>query len=149
MKRNDRQDAIIQAIKSREISTQEELTEALKEKGFITTQATVSRDIKELGLVKIAGESKKFKYAIEPPRISVGNKMANIFKESVVSIDSSLNLIVIKTVEGSANGAANFLDKANIPKTLGTISGDDTILLVAKAIEDVPMIMARLKGYLE
>ena len=148
MKRSSRQDEIIDIIRTQEISTQEELTDALKERGYTTTQATVSRDIKELGLVKIAGMNKKFKYAVELPRFSVGNKMANIFKESVVSIDYSLNLIVVKTVEGSANGAANFLDKANIPGILGTISGDDTILIVAKNIADVAPVMAKLKEYL-
>jgi transcriptional regulator of arginine metabolism len=147
MKRNIRHDAIKSIIDQNEVSTQEELTEFLKEKGFDTTQATVSRDINQLGLVKIAGKTKKFKYALKPSD-DVNGKIANIFKESVVSIESSLNLIVIKTYEGSANGAAAFLDKLKLQDILGTVSGDDTILVVAKSAEAVPLICKILKEYL-
>lgn len=148
MKRNTRQNAIKDIIEAKEIATQEELTEELRLRGFSTTQATVSRDINELGLVKIAGKTRKFKYAFDTPKPAIGNKIANIFKESVISIDSSLNLIVIKTSEGSANGAAFFLDKLHISEILGTISGDDTILIIAKSIDSVPYIMDTLKEYL-
>ncbi len=148
MKRNTRQNAIKDIIEAKEIATQEELTEELRLRGFSTTQATVSRDINELGLVKIAGKTRKFKYAFDTPKPAIGNKIANIFKESVISIDSSLNLIVIKTSEGSANGAAFFLDKLHISEILGTISGDDTILIIAKSIDNVPYIMDTLKEYL-
>ncbi len=148
MKRNTRQNAIKDIIEAKEIATQEELTEELRLRGFSTTQATVSRDINELGLVKIAGKTRKFKYAFDTPKPAIGNKIANIFKESVISIDSSLNLIVIKTSEGSANGAAFFLDKLHISEILGTISGDDTILIIAKSIDNIPYIMDTLKEYL-
>lgn len=148
MKRNTRQNAIKDIIEAKEIATQEELTEELRLRGFSTTQATVSRDINELGLVKIAGKTRKFKYAFDTPKPAIGNKIANIFKESVISIDSSLNLVVIKTSEGSANGAAFFLDKLHISEILGTISGDDTILIIAKSIDNVPYIMDTLKEYL-
>ncbi len=148
MKRNTRQNAIKDIIEAKEIATQEELTEELRLRGFSTTQATVSRDINELGLVKIAGKTRKFKYAFDTPKPAIGNKIANIFKESVISIDSSLNLIVIKTSEGSANGAAFFLDKLHMSEILGTISGDDTILIIAKSIDNVPYIMDTLKEYL-
>lgn len=148
MKRNTRQNAIKDIIEAKEIATQEELTEELRLRGFSTTQATVSRDINELGLVKIAGKTRKFKYAFDTPKPAIGNKIANIFKESVISIDSSLNLIVIKTSEGSANGAAFFLDKLHMTEILGTISGDDTILIIAKSIDNVPYIMDTLKEYL-
>lgn len=148
MKRNTRQNAIKDIIEAKEIATQEELTEELRLRGFSTTQATVSRDINELGLVKIAGKTRKFKYAFDTPKPAIGNKIANIFKESVISIDSSLNLIVIKTSEGSASGAAFFLDKLHMSEILGTISGDDTILIIAKSIDNVPYIMDTLKEYL-
>lgn len=148
MKRNTRQNAIKDIIEAKEIATQEELTEELRLRGFNTTQATVSRDINELGLVKIAGKTRKFKYAFDTPKPAIGNKIANIFKESVISIDSSLNLIVIKTSEGSASGAAFFLDKLHMSEILGTISGDDTILIIAKSIDNVPYIMDTLKEYL-
>ena len=148
MKRNTRQSAIIDILSEQEISTQEELAKALKEKGFETTQATVSRDIKEMGLVKVAGRKKKFKYAAAEPKTTVSNSFANIFKESVLSIDYSLNSIVLRTCEGSANGAAYFLDSLHLSEILGTISGDDTILIICKRVEDVPDVIATLKEYL-
>ncbi len=149
MKRGTRQEAIKKIIAEQEIATQGELTEALKERGYKTTQATVSRDINELRLVKIAGTTKKFKYAFEAEKPAIGNKIATIFKESVLSIDSSLNIIVIKTSGGSANSAAFFLDKLHMSEILGTVAGDDTLLIVAKSIEDAPIIMATLKEYLK
>ena len=149
MKRGTRHEAIKKIIAEQEIATQGELTEALKSQGFDTTQATVSRDINELGLVKVAGTTRKFKYAFESDKPAMGNKIANIFKESVLSIEDSLNLILIKTSGGSANGAAFFLDKLHMPEILGTVSGDDTVLVVAKSIDDAPAIMSTLKEYLK
>lgn len=150
MKRNKRQEAIIDIINTQEVSTQSELTDILKQRGFSATQATVSRDINELELIKVIGQVKKFKYAVKPENNTInGDKFANIFKESVISIESSLNLIVIKTCEGSASGAAFFLDKLDSHNILGTISGDDTILIVAKNTECVPELIRMLKGYLK
>ena len=149
MKRSDRQAIITEIIQQQEISTQQELASALQEKGFDTTQATVSRDIKEMGLIKTEGKTKKYKYAVPQPKAGIGNNIANIFKESVISIDSSLNSIVIKTSEGSASGAAFFLDKLHIPEILGTISGDDTILIIARSVNDVQFITSTLKEYLK
>lgn len=150
MKRNKRQEAIIDIINSQEVSTQSELTDILKQRGFSATQATVSRDINELELIKAIGQTKKFKYTVRPEKTTMsGDKFANIFKESVLSIESSLNLIVIKTCEGSASGAAYFLDKLDSYNILGTISGDDTILIVARKVECVPELIHMLKGFLK
>ena len=148
MKRNNRKEAIKEIISTQEVSTQGELTELLKKRGFETTQATVSRDINELELIKVAGIEKKFKYSLKQTPTSAMDKSANIFKESVLSIESSLNLIVIKTCEGSASGAAYFLDKLQIKNILGTISGDDTILMIVKEIKYVSEIMDSLKRYM-
>ena len=149
MKKENRQNAIKNLIHEKELSTQEELADALKDMGYEITQATISRDINELGLVKIPGQKRKFKYGFEPIKPLKDNKIANIFKQSVVSIDSSLNLIVIRTSEGSANGAAFFLDKLHLPEILGTVSGDDTVLIIGKNIEAIPYIMSTLKEYLQ
>ena len=143
MKRNKRHEAIKHIIATQEVSTQEELTKILNDQGFNTTQATVSRDINELNLVKVTGNIKKFKYAVR------SDKYANIFKESVIAIEVSLNILVIKTVEGSANAAAAFIDKLNLAEIIGTMAGDDTILVVAKSIESAPKIQEALKEYLK
>ena len=148
MKRNKRHEAIKHVIATQEVSTQEELTKILNEQGFNTTQATVSRDINELNLVKVAGNIKKFKYAVKSG-LDRSDKYANIFKESVISIEVSLNILVIKTVEGSANAAAAFVDKLNLAEIIGTMAGDDTILVVARSIESAPKIQEALKEYLK
>ena len=150
MKKNIRHEVIQNIIENNEIATQEELATFLQQLGYETTQATVSRDIKQMGLVKIKGETKKRKYAMPiQNEITEKNHNANIFKASVISIDSSLNMIVIKTEAGSASPAALFIDNLKINEILGTISGDDTILLVAKSVDVVPQIVAKLKGYLK
>lgn len=148
MKRNSRHEAIRHLISTQEVSTQEELTNLLNQQGYNTTQATISRDINELNLIKIAGTTKKFKYAMKP-LVDKSGKYANIFKESVISIEIALNQLVIKTVEGSANAAAFFLDKLNLHGIVGTISGDDTILVITKTIEIAPKIYESLKEYLK
>lgn len=148
MKRNKRHEAIKHVIATQEVSTQEELTKILNEQGFNTTQATVSRDINELNLVKVAGNIKKFKYAVKSG-LDRSDKYANIFKESVIAIEVSLNILVIKTVEGSANAAAAFIDKLNLAEIIGTMAGDDTILVVARSIESAPKIQEALKEYLK
>ena len=148
MKRNKRHEAIKHIIATQEVSTQEELTKILNDQGFNTTQATVSRDINELNLVKVTGNIKKFKYAVKSG-LDRSDKYANIFKESVIAIEVSLNILVIKTVEGSANAAAAFIDKLNLAEIIGTMAGDDTILVVAKSIESAPKIQEALKEYLK
>lgn len=147
MARRDRQNAIERIISEKEIETQNELVEALLAAGFPVTQATVSRDINEMGLVKIAGKHKKFRYALHNSDQKI-NKLSTIFKESVISIETALNLLVIKTYEGSANAACLLLDKLNLPNILGTIAGEDTILVIAKSVETVPAIYAILKEYI-
>lgn len=149
MKKNTRHAIIKDIIENYEVATQEELADYLYKRGYETTQATVSRDIKQMGLIKVKGVEKKFKYAIpDDADVSEAKSTANIFKAVVLSIDSSLNIIVIKTNVGSASVAASFIDNLKINKILGTISGDDTILLVSRSIEDVPFIMEELNRYL-
>ena len=112
-----RQAAIIDLISNYEIDTQEELTARLREKGFNSTQATVSRDIKELRLIKDSGFA---------PR------MRNIFRECVVKVDVAQNLVVLKTITGMANAAAAALDSMKIGNIIGTIAGDDNVLIILK-----------------
>ena len=149
MIRAKRQQCIIDLIEENDIETQDELVTLLTERGFCATQATVSRDIKELGLIKILGADKKYKYVkaeAAPHKISV--KFGNIFKECVLSIQYANNLVVIKTVAGGANSACAFIDPLNLTQIIGTLAGDDTIFAVVSQDADVKETVDLLKSYL-
>lgn len=146
--REERHSKILHLITDKEIDTQTELVESLLSAGYDVTQATVSRDIKELGLIKVTGERKKYKYAIQPVNQGL-TKLANLFSESVISMEEAMNLLVVKTYPGTANTAAIFLDKLNLPHIVGTLAGDDTILIIAKTKDDVPIIITMLKEYIK
>ena len=115
MARTLRQSKILELIAKQEIETQEDLSNALKNAGLEVTQATISRDIKELGLIKIQSETtKKYKYAVrDSGEKIVNNRYSNIFKESVVKICTASNLVVIKTIKGMASGISSFVDSFN------------------------------------
>lgn len=147
MARIERQNAIAKIIAEKEINTQYELVEELNAAGFNVTQATVSRDINEMGLIKIAGKVKKFRYALHNSDRKL-NKLSTIFKESVISMDTAMNIIVIKTYDGSANAACLLLDKLNLQHILGTLAGDDTIIVIVKSVEFVPEIYRTLREYI-
>lgn len=146
MKKNVRQEFIAKLIEDYEIGTQAELTSALREHGFDVTQATVSRDINEMHLIKVKGETKRQKYAVKTI-LAKNDKYVSIFKESVVSIDCAENLIIIKTYEGSASAIGFFIDKSNIDGVLGCISGDDTILVITKSTDYAKKVYNRLSEY--
>ena len=114
MARSARQLKLIDIINNNNVETQSELTERLIESGFAATQATVSRDIKELGVTKVMTPSRRYKYVYEHEEKIMVNKFNNLFKESVMSIKSSVNIIVVKTIIGSANSAAAFIDNLDI-----------------------------------
>ncbi len=131
MARSSRQSKILELISTKEIETQEELAKELKNANFEITQATISRDIKELGLTKILSSSGKYKYAIlGGEQQVVSNKYINIFKESVISVKPALNLAVVKTIKGMAAGVCSFIDKLNLNELLGATCGDDTVMLI-------------------
>lgn len=141
-----RQQAILDIIGMHELDTQEELVAMLQKCGYDVTQATVSRDIKQLGLVKVAGKNKKYKYIqVNYKENGLKSKYDNIFRESVLSIQSAENLIVIKTVSGAANSACAFIDHMMIPELLGSLAGDDTIFCVANSVENARKIVDLLK----
>lgn len=145
MGRTSRQTKILEIISKKDIETQEELVAELKKVNFNVTQATVSRDIKELGLIKVLGESRKYKYALEKTGNSnISVKLTNLFRESVISIDSANNLIVVKTLSGSANAAAVMVDKSGYDGVLGCIAGDDTFLIVCRNEEVVEKVLQKL-----
>lgn len=140
-----RQRKIQELIHKRIIETQDELAEELKHQGFNVTQATVSRDIKELGLVKVATGDNRYRYAIPGERITPNELAKNkrIFSDSVISIDFSENIVVIKTSPGAAQSVALVIDNDECPEIIGTVAGDDTILVVIKPKKMVPVVIER------
>ena len=133
-----RQAAIVDLIGKQEIKTQEELSEKLKEHGFTATQATISRDIKELQLVKVASESGGYCYSTPDNGSGVLHlpRLKNIFRECVIKVDRAQNLVVVKTLVGMANAAAAAVDAMKIETIVGTLAGDDTILIIMRTNEE-------------
>lgn len=141
-----RQVAILDIIEKKDVETQEELANALRERGIKVTQATVSRDIKELRLLKVLTPAGVYKYATaDKAENGLAERFIRMLTESVLSVTSSNNLIVVKTLSGSANVAAEALDSLHWPEILGTLAGDNTILLIIRSNEDVPGVTARIK----
>lgn len=141
-----RQVAILDIIEKHDIETQEELADALRQRGIKVTQATVSRDIKELRLLKVLTPMGAYKYATaDKAENGLAERFIRMLTESVLSVTSSNNLIVVKTLSGSANVAAEALDSLHWPEILGTLAGDNTILLIIRSNEDVPGVTARIK----
>lgn len=141
-----RYNKIKEIVQARPIETQEELANALFEEGIEVTQATVSRDIKELMLVKVPTGDGHYRYALSPEENVTfsRNRITRLFQDSVIRVNSSLNLIVINTIPGSAQSIAYALDHAKWVEVIGTLAGDDTILLIARTIEDVPTITDKI-----
>ncbi|MBP7254289.1 MAG: arginine repressor [Negativicutes bacterium] len=135
-------------IENKVIETQEELAEELRKKSIDVTQATVSRDIKELMLIKLPTGDGRYRYAfpLEKNVVFSQSRMVRMFQDSVTSIDYSENIIVIKTLPGAANAVASTLDYAKWPEIIGTVAGDDNILAVIKPIQAVEDIVQRLKN---
>ena len=144
-----RHNLILEIIDTMDIETQEELAEELKRRGVKVTQATVSRDIKELRLLKVLSEKGGYKYAtVEHAEKGMNDRFARILAESVVNIESVNNLVVINTLTASANAAGEAIDSMKWSEVLGTIAGDNTLLIIARSNEAVESLMARLNALL-
>ena len=131
--KKERQNAIIALISKKDIETQEELTEELQKLGFLATQSTVSRDIKELRIVN----KNKYKYSVKSADVSDATaKYHNILMETVTSVDCAQNLLVVKTYPGMANAAAAAIDSICKHEIVGSIAGDDTIIAVLHTTEE-------------
>ncbi len=125
---------ILELIEQYHIETQEELAERLREHGMDVTQATVSRDIKELRLIKVMADNGAYRYAsISRSDGNISNKLLTVLNESFVSCDYANNIVVVKTLPGMAQAAASAVDALNWPDIVGTIAGDDTIMIVCRA----------------
>ena len=144
--KNDRKDAIIEIVRKYEIETQEGLLQKLQEKGYSVTQATVSRDIKKIGLVKVASKDGKYKYAYrEEADQQITAKYANILKETIVRVAYTDTLIVLHTYAGMANASAAAFDSMFRSDVLGSIAGDDTIFIAVQSRESAVEISEKIK----
>ena len=143
----ERQEKILELIRKENIETQEALADRLKNNGYTVTQATVSRDIKELGLIKIPGQNNIFHYAYPQELTARGldDRLKKYFEDVVVSLDLSENLIVIKTQPGGAQGVAAAVDQTGWQEIIGTVGGDDTILVVIKPVQMAESVLNRLE----
>lgn len=142
---------IKEIIQNQTIETQEELATALQKEGIVVTQATVSRDIKELQLLKVPYGNGRYKYALsaEKKTIMSENHIAVLFQEAVTKIDSSMNLVVIHTLPGSAQSIAFSIDHSEHTEILGTLAGDDTVLVILRTAADVPVLVNKIQQFLK
>ncbi len=143
----NRQEQIISLISEYEIETQEELSEKLRERGYMVTQATISRDIREMKLIKIAGSGGKSRYAM-PKHIEtrLSAKFRNLLIETVEDFDSANNIIVVKTFAGMASGAAAAIDSMERGDVVGSVAGDDTVIVIMRNNDSADLFIHELKS---
>lgn len=140
--RYTRHNIILELISENEIETQEKLASMLKERGFNVTQATVSRDIKELQLIKVLTASGKYKYSKSKEYDApISDRFTKIFKETVTSVDYSGNIVVVKTLSGCANAAAEAIDSTKFPHIVGTVAGDNTFIVIVDDPDNAPKLV--------
>ena len=142
-----RQALILEIIEGKDVETQEELADELKRHGVNVTQATVSRDIKELRLVKVLSDKGGYKYATaERAEKGLNDRFIRIFAESVMSSVGAQNLIVIKALTGSASAAGEAIDSLKWPEIVGSIAGDNTILVILHSADQTEDVIARFNA---
>ncbi len=147
--KNKRQRRILEIVSEEDISTQKELADRLRSEGYEITQATISRDIKELQLIKVSNGGDRYKYGRPQDSIPGDSKLRLIFREFVLSYEYSENIIIVNTAPGNANTVAYVIDRLNWQQVIGTLAGDDTIMLIVKPKEAVPDVIELIEGYLE
>lgn len=145
-----RQALIREIVENQSIQTQEELAEALRQHGMVVTQATVSRDIKELHLLKVLAEDGGYRYAtMDKSEQGTNDRLIHMLADSVLDMQSANNLIVIHTLSGSAHVAGEAVDSLKWPEVLGTIAGDNTILVVVRSNEEVDVVLRRFRSLIK
>ena len=148
--KKNRHNTILEIIANQEIDTQEELARQLREAGYDVTQATVSRDIRELNLYKVSADGGKQKYAILRQEDSrhLEDKYIRVLKDGFSSMDMAQNILVVKTVSGMAMAVAAALDAIRFQEIVGCIAGDDTIMCAVRSVDDTILVMDKLKKLL-
>ena len=145
-----RQTKMLELIKKHDIETQEELSDYLQKEGYQVTQATVSRDIRELKLTKVAMRNGRQKYAaLTEANADLSEKYTRVFRDAFVSMDMAQNILVIKTVSGMAMAVAAAIDAMHLHEIVGCIAGDDTIMCAVRSVDDTIAVMSRLRKLVE
>ena len=145
-----RQTKMLELIKKYDIETQEELSDYLQKEGYQVTQATVSRDIRELKLTKVAMSNGRQKYAaLTEANEDLSEKYTRVFRDAFVSMDMAQNILVIKTVSGLAMAVAAAIDAMHLHEIVGCIAGDDTIMCAVRSVDDTIAVMSRLRKLVE
>lgn len=145
-----RQTKMLELIKKHDIETQEELSDYLQKEGYQVTQATVSRDIRELKLTKVAMSNGRQKYAaLTEANEDLSEKYTRVFRDAFVSMDMAQNILVIKTVSGMAMAVAPAIDAMHLHEIVGCIAGDDTIMCAVRSVDDTIAVMGRLRKLVE
>ncbi len=147
--RYSRQNMVLELIDKYEVETQEMLCQLLRDAGYDVTQATVSRDVKDLQLIKQLTPSGKYKYATGTKEGPITDRFRKIFKETIKSVDGAGNIIVVKTLSGCAPAAGEALDTLNLPHIVGSVAGDNTIMIVVDSPENLEPTIAAYKSLLE
>ena len=150
MMKNNRQAMILEIISQENIETQEQLLSRLQERGINSTQATISRDIKQMHLIKQPAGQGVYKYAVSDNRnrLNFAEKLRTIFRESITSIDYAQNIVVIKTMPGLASAACSALDNMDLTYMVGSLAGDDTAFLLMKDTEAAETFCEEIKEML-
>ena len=145
-----RQTKMLELIKKHDFETQEELSDYLQIEGYQVTQATVSRDIRELKLTKVAMSNGRQKYAaLTEANEDLSEKYTRVFRDAFVSMDMAQNILVIKTVSGMAMAVAAAIDAMHLHEIVGCIAGDDTIMCAVRSVDDTIAVMSRLRKLVE
>lgn len=144
-----RHSKILELIDSHDVETQDELSRLLREQGYEVTQATISRDIKELKLVKVQSERGIYKYAVSG-REHLGQLdiFKRVFRDTVLSVEKAAGLIVVRTMTGSANAAAEAIDGLDLSEIVGSIAGDNTIFVAVRQHDSLEVVAQALNGML-
>ena len=148
--KTSRQSKIIEIIQKYDVETQEELSEYLVKEGFSVTQATVSRDIRELKLTKIAMDNGRQKYAVfADTSEDMSEKYVRVLKDGFLSMDNAQNILVIKTVSGMASAVCAAIDAMKIHEIVGSIAGDDTIMCAIRTVAETHSLMKKIRKIVE
>ena len=147
MARSSRQSKILEIIQSKEIETQDDLVRELRALNYDITQATISRDIKELGLIKIMTDDKRYKYAyVDNSEQQVSGKYMGIYREAIISVKNAQNLVVLKTLKGVASAISSFVDKLGLKNVLGTTYGDETVMVICQTNADATEVCDKISS---
>jgi len=148
--KSERQQMILDIISTREVETQEQLLECLRARGVISTQTTVSRDIRQLHLVKVQTAEGTYKYAVSRQKAEGGSawRLRRIFKQGVISFDMAQNFVILKTMPGLAPAAGAAIDSMDLPEVVGSLSGNDTVMLVMRTSEAAAELCGEIRNLL-